>query len=332
MNQGKTILVKKKDGTFSKMKFSDLKKNTEIKEKKDIKKDDWTKEDAKSLLEDEDLKKINHTTFNKREKEAEEIIKQLPFKISEQAQNNLKNTLILLLKDIKNEFQTKEVLQQPVYLGGCDMDEIKINKIIEVVKNKKNEIAKEETEITAPFKKKGGNINLLIVEENILPTTSSPFNSFVHKPAFNKKIKEIKSLDELIEKDSSENDDIAMMIKYGKSSQKKVDDIIPPKEFSYGPVDEIRSFSLVDFRRLSSKPEEAADRLRQKFVNLKEESFVLYLQGVEAWQQSPLYKNYMEKICEMFNKGTILQEITDRDENELREEEIKLLIKMEKEI
>jgi hypothetical protein len=53
-----------------------------------------------------------------------------------------------------------------------------------------------------------------------------------------------------------------------KSSMK---DIIA-KPAPVGPTDEIRSFGLTDFRRLSSKPEEAALRLKQKFINLQGES------------------------------------------------------------
>lgn len=337
IQEDKKILVKKKDGSFVKMKFSDLKKNKTVEEKKpeDIKKipiGTWTKEDAKSPLEDEELQKIKHTTFNKRELEAEEIIKKLSFQVAVQAQNNLKNNLVLLLKDIKNERQFKDALQQPVYLGGADLDEKQIKEIIKMVESKRQEISKETPELSFPLKKKGGNINLPMIEDPILPATSSPFNSFVHKPAFNKKIREIKSLDELVEKENSSEDDIASMMKYGKSSQKKVDDIIPPKELTYGPVDEIKNFSLVDFRRLSSKTEEAVERLKQKFINLKEESFLMYLQGLEAWQQSPLYKKYAEKLCEVFNKGISLNELSGKNEDDLKEEEVRWLIKMEKEI
>jgi len=71
--------------------------------------------------------------------------------------------------------------------------------------------------------------------------------------------------------------------------------------------------------------------LKQKFFNLKEESFLLYLQALEAWQHSPLYKEYLQKICDSLNQGVPLKEIT-RKEDGLKEEEIKFLIKMEKEI
>ena len=96
-------------------------------------------------------------------------------------------------------------------------------------------------------------------------------------------------------------------------------------------MEEIKNFTIVDFRRLSSDLEQATARLQQKFVNLKEESFLLYLEALEAWQQSPLYKNYLESVCECLNKGTLLSGAIKK-ENSLSFQEIKYLIKMEKEI
>ena len=52
---------------------------------------------------------------------------------------------------------------------------------------------------------------------------------------------------------------------------------VKTKPTSLSPLDEIQYFSLIDLRRLSSKPAEAVARLKQKFINLKDESFVLFM-------------------------------------------------------
>ncbi len=353
MSEEKTILVKKKDGTFVKMKLSDLKKNSSVSNISKIVKEEinpdakrkivlgnsfdkkekflLTKDDIKSPLEDEDLKKIDHKTFNTRENEAEEILKQIDFKVAKQAEENLKKALVFLLKDLKSEEQIEELLAQPVYLGGADLSKERIKEFIKIVSDKKTQFILEKHNPVIPFKKKGGAVNLPMKEGEILPSASSPFNSFVHKPPFSKKVKEIKSLDELMENSAVNREDISQILSYGKPEQKKVEDILPPKEFVYGPIDEIKNFNLTDFRRLSSKTEEATNRLKQKFINLKEESFLFYLQALEAWQQSPLYKQYMQKICDSLNQGITLKELS-KNENEIKEEEIKFLLKMEKEI
>lgn len=339
MPQDKIILVKKKDGTFARMKLSDLKKSpvlvedkkkeapVKISEKKNI----LTKEDIKSPLEDEELKNLDYQTFNKRTDEAGEIINKLSFKFVEQAKNNIKNTLVLFLKDIKSEEQAIEILRQPVYLGGADLNTEQLKELFRIAREKLTQIATQKHDLTEPLKKVAPRINLPMKEGEILPSSSSPFNAFVHKPAFNRKVKEIKSLDEMMENAEIGEEDISKMIKFGKPAKTTVEDIISPKNINYGPIDEIRSFTLTDFRRLSSEAKEAVTRLRQKFANLKEESFLLYLEAIEVWQQSPLYKKYMERICESLNKNLRLSGLVKK-EDDLTEEEIKLLVKMEKDL
>ena len=138
-------------------------------------------------------------------------------------------------------------------------------------------------------------------------------------------------MDELINKAESTEENITQMLNFGKTVKKTVEDIIPPKNVNFGPIEEIKNFTLTDFRRLSSVKQEAVSRLRQKFINLKEESFLFYLQALEAWQQSPLYKKYIERICESLNKNLTIAGLVKKDD-ELTEEEIKLLVQMEKEL
>ncbi len=341
MSQDKMILVKKKDGTFAKMKITDLKKPavqpsyvTVVKKEGDLKvKNILTKEDLKSPLEDEEIKTLKHSSFNKRENEAGEVAERLSFKLSDQAAVNLKNNIILFLKDIKNSEQLGDMLRQPVYLGGADLNENQIKEVIKKAQEKISSISSEKQEYYTPLKKlPGKKVQLPMTEGEILPSSSSPFNPFVHKPTFNKEIKEIKSLDDLIEKAEPKMENIAQLVKTSRPSiSSSAGDIIPPKNVTFGPVEEIKNFTIVDFRRLSSDLEQATARLQQKFVNLKEESFLLYLEALEAWQQSPLYKNYLESVCECLNKGTLLSG-TIKKENSLSFQEIKYLIKMEKEI
>ncbi len=343
MDSEKTILVKKKDGSFVKMKLSHLKKDSVIKVKPatpsaivlstvNKEKEVWDKEDIKSPLEDEELKNIEHESFNKREKEALEIIEKLSFKIPQQAIDNVKNNIVIFLKDIKNQEQLSEILRQPIYLGGADLKDPQLKEIFKIAEEKRVTIGLEDTGPINTLKRITSNRNKLPAKEGeILPSASSPFNAFVHKPAFSKEIKEISSLDDLVENNVDSGKKIEQLIKKSGSVRSTGEDIIPPKNVVFGPVEEIKNFRVEDLRHLSSNSEQAVSRLKQKFINLKEESFILYLQALEAWQQSPIYKNYLEQVCESFNKGKSLKSL-DKEEKNLSLEEIKLIIKMEKEI
>src|SRR5690606_26031994 len=63
-----------------------------------------------------------------------------------------------------------------------------------------------------------------------------------------------------------------------------------------GPVEELRSLTLKDFRRLSKEPKEAALKIKDKIDLLEEQSFTLKTQGVEAWQGSEVNRLYLDVL------------------------------------
>lgn len=73
-----------------------------------------------------------------------------------------------------------------------------------------------------------------------------------------------------------------------------------------GPIDEIRLLTATDLRRLSSNPSEAVTRLKQKFTNLREESILFYLEALQAWQESPLYRDYIKTLATALSLGAPL--------------------------
>ena len=98
-----------------------------------------------------------------------------------------------------------------------------------------------------------------------------------------------------------------------------------------GPIDEIRYITLIDFRRLSSNPDEAAARLKQKFTNLREESYVLFMDAIDAWRKSPLFNDYIGASAVALNAGQKLNGAAS-DNNKIQMNEVKALIKMEKDL
>jgi len=96
-----------------------------------------------------------------------------------------------------------------------------------------------------------------------------------------------------------------------------------------GPVEEIKSITLTDFRRLSGNPEEAAKRLQQKMFNLQEESFVWYLDALSAYHTSPLYSEYMQAVCQSLAERKSLANILNM-KNSIKLNEAMALVEMEK--
>lgn len=60
-----------------------------------------------------------------------------------------------------------------------------------------------------------------------------------------------------------------------------------------GPLEEIESITLTDFRKWSAEPYEAAERLEEKIKILEEESYEKRSLAIKAWRHSPLYWLYV---------------------------------------
>lgn len=71
-----------------------------------------------------------------------------------------------------------------------------------------------------------------------------------------------------------------------------------------GPIDELATMTIVEFRRLSKDPREAALKIRDKVELLKEEGFERYLAAVRAWQSSEPNRMYLGLTREALGKNT----------------------------
>lgn len=75
------------------------------------------------------------------------------------------------------------------------------------------------------------------------------------------------------------------------------------------PVEEIEETKMVDFRRLSEDPAKAAEKILQKIDLLKEDSILIKLKGIKAWQKSEVYQLYIDIGYEIILKGQPLEDV-----------------------
>lgn len=61
-----------------------------------------------------------------------------------------------------------------------------------------------------------------------------------------------------------------------------------------GPVDELRTMSLDEFRRLGTTVADATKKLMEKINLLEEESYTKRADGIAAWKQSPVNQLYLD--------------------------------------
>jgi hypothetical protein len=78
---------------------------------------------------------------------------------------------------------------------------------------------------------------------------------------------------------------------------------IAPHAVEMGPIEEIRYFTATDLRRLATAPTEALARFKQKFINLRDESILMFFDALAAWHDSPLYHDYIDELSNSLQEG-----------------------------
>lgn len=272
------------------------------------------KEDAKSLLEDEMPASGIKSAVSDRLAEAKEIVQKSGLKLNVDPEKRLIGLVQLRLKDIRSEDEARDWMMMPENQMGIGLGKEQAQKILKLIEEKKK--GADPIKDVPVLKKPLGTPTALAKEDREpFPAVSSPNNPFIHASHNLPKTRE-----------DTEN----FIVKNNNQARPIMRDITPAKPMNLGPVDEIRYFTLTDFRRLSSNPEESAVRLKQKFINLKEESYLLFINSLEAWRQSPLFIDYVNASVEALNTKT---KLTGGAKNEkITIEEINALIKMEKDL
>lgn len=97
-----------------------------------------------------------------------------------------------------------------------------------------------------------------------------------------------------------------------------------------GPVDELARFSQTDLNRLGKDKSRVMTILKNKFDVLKEESFVLYLDAVRGWLQSPLYQQYKDTIVYALNNKKTLNQVIQEGKTTLTMDDIDIIIEINK--
>jgi hypothetical protein len=303
-----------------------------------------SKDDAKSLLE-EPIPGVGRgmpLTSENREKQIDAVIQSLSFRPATGNTSRLRTIIQLFLKDVRGETETREILRRPEMEGGMGLS---VGQTEEVVNKTKTSGAKTAASASTPpplktvipaLKAKFDPTESARLEKEIpaLRPVSKPMEAV--KPTTAVRTEERKFADVQASK-AVLNDEITKVtlseaepfkIGGGQPKTSMHDVKAPPIEL--GPVDEIRYFSLVDFRRLSTSPTEAATRFGQKFINLKDESIVLYFEALDAWASSPLHHDYLAVVSEALEKKLPLARVAAGDSRRIQLPEIKAIIQMEK--
>jgi len=306
-----TILVKKSDGTTERITLAELKKRQSKPSEPAV---SLKQSDVKPLLEEHvpDSPHASTTTASDRLDQVSKIISSLSFTVPSQYENRLRSSIQLRLKDIRSEADTLDLCLRSIKDGGLGLTETQAQEIVSQSKPVALKMDKKLTpasgiEMATPI-----SIPKKIEKEEVI-------EKIINQSAPTPEISDLIPASAPLRRSTSQN-----------LSKPQMHDV-KSKPTSLSPLEEIQFFSLVDLRRLASKPTEAVSRLKQKFVNLKEESFILFMDSWSAWRSSPLYQSYIQAVDEAVTRKVRLSVVTNAKEK-ISLPEMEELIKMEKEL
>ena len=99
----------------------------------------------------------------------------------------------------------------------------------------------------------------------------------------------------------------------------------------YGPIDELRTIVLANWRRWGTT-KEAAQKIQDKINLLAEESLVKKAEGIKAWKESEINQLYLDIGAESIDKGkSVIEVITQRQQAgqpTLTEEEFNAVVEL----
>lgn len=279
------------------------------------------KMENKPILKNEDLKPLLHEVVPdsehsktivvaSRTDQVSKVVDSLSFKVALALDNRLRSVIQLRLKDIRSEADTLDACMRSIKDGGLGLTETQSKELTE----------KSKPTSYLPKVEKVANVVNKEIKENIVDkiisnagSASAPITDLITKKLDNKPAQNMSPL------------------RAAATNPKAMMHDVHSKPVAMGPLDEIQYFTLVDFRRLSSKPVDAAERLKQKFLNLKEESYLLFMKSWDAWRNSPLYQAYIMAVDEAVEqKRPLAGVLGERDKISLAE--IEALINLEKDL
>lgn len=248
---------------------------------------EWTKHDHASPLEasvekemagHEEKSALPHSRFD----DVEKVIASIDFQIPKELHSRLHSLIQSRVKDVRSDEQIVIYAMRESAHGGLGLPEVDARNLVDVIH--KTLAVKRKKDIPGPRKT-------------------------IHKPELVAPPRPSSSV-----RDGAQST-VAPMPSAGPKQSVSLKDIHPPQKLdpAMGPVDEIGSMTLVDFRRLSQDPHSAIEVLRDKIDTIRNDSYLEYVKAQEAWYKSPLYQVYLAHLGKALEKPHTLRDVLGED-------------------
>ncbi|MAF25538.1 hypothetical protein CL634_08210 [bacterium] len=242
------------------------------------------------------------------DKVVDKIIDNSGLVLADNVQEKRFRTVILSrFKDVRDNMETREILTRSKKVGGLELTEDQAGQVLTSVQSEMKDLdGKWRKQVTSSEQANYNQRFLKSLDIPILKTVRArraPKITPRSKSASQRSIK-VKSSPQIIPKSAKSIPEIPDR-KPLPTSQKSVASSLdtqikkqPTKDIKLkprltGPIEEVGTLTLADWRRLGDDPQEISQAILVKFKALAKESFAEHTKAVLAWRNSPLYQDYL---------------------------------------
>lgn len=265
------------------------------------------------------------------EKEIEHVIKASGIHFNdEEIEKRFRNIVHSSLKGIRKPGQIREVFSSPMSEGGMSFDPPTVEKMMKIIKDHRQHLESKVVSEVKSVNLQSEVDNILgddkaVVEEKEEEVPAYDINAEPEKSILEKAREAEEALKASQEKEREKEESVKKVepkpepvmpqpIVSEAPNKPRIQDIkFEPK--LVGPIEEIRTMSLVDFRRLDPDPKQAIEKIIQKIDLLEEESFNKRTQAIKAWKESNLNRLYLDLGDKSLEEGKPISEIITEQQN-----------------
>ncbi|MFH1866853.1 MAG: hypothetical protein ABIJ81_02095 [Patescibacteria group bacterium] len=218
---------------------------------------------------------------------AEEIITEHNFQFKDEtSRRRLVQLFVSFMKDVRDQIEAKEVLLRSVETGGLGLTLDKAEAVIKIFTKVKESLPNKIKEFSKLVDQKPSVKVPIPVVQPVVPPPPPPAVK-VKKPVTDQVAEWRREMLEEIAKTG-----ITPTKSQPQPKPKLTDVKAKPKV--YGPLEELKEMSLVDFRRLGDSASAVTSKLLAKIQLIGETGIGRRLAAVRAWQASAVYQIYLE--------------------------------------
>ncbi|MFA6215870.1 MAG: hypothetical protein WC768_04860 [Patescibacteria group bacterium] len=265
------------------------------------------------------------------DKEMEIIVKEAGINFSAaDSERKFRNIVASRLKEVRDPVQLRDVLLSSTLVGGMGFDTQTADRVLAIVNREFQRLHGNlrDNISTEPFSDLRQEADKILAEPEIKPEVvfraEAEEEQIIAKP-------EPVPVPPTPELAAEEPVNFSRPVASPPTGKPVIEDVrFKPK--LVGPVEEIRSMTLTDFRRLAPTPEQAIEKVLQKINLLEEESFARKTQGIAAWKENEIYRLYLDlgdqSMAERKPIADIILERQQANAPALTEEELEAIMEL----